>query len=271
MTRVDHPIHQLILRTADLQKLNQAQRSLLLTLGHANEMAAFHRAAHAAAMDARPDADPITRQIARAQTLLMLRMAASKMYEIIILTERTQEYKEIIHGTCRAFEADRKEVRRIVSRHITLETLRNDFGFHYRKKIYDDIDTIYLLDKPGDETHEFVLDRKGVNCFFGISEYFLQKAFAKRMKTHPSFEEFAKKLIFELARDIMVALNKFIIAIHHLIIAMCRSVEIDLETPDRHNETSAPFTPAREARLPAFLLFDQSSGALEEQNRDERY
>jgi hypothetical protein len=81
MTRVDRTVHQIILRTADLQKLDATQRQLVLTLGHvANEMTAFYRAAYAAGMEARAGADPITQQIARSQTLLMLRMAASKMH-----------------------------------------------------------------------------------------------------------------------------------------------------------------------------------------------
>ena len=90
-------VHQVILRTADLQKLNEPQRRLLLTLGHAaNEMAALYRAAYAAGMDEHRDADAITQQIARAQTLLMLRMAASKMFEIMKITEKDLEYRKII-------------------------------------------------------------------------------------------------------------------------------------------------------------------------------
>lgn len=119
MTQVDCTIHQIILRTADLRKLNEAQRRLLLTLGHAaNEMAAFYRAAYAAGMDARRDADLITRQIALSQTLLMLRMAASKMYELIIISTRDQEYRKIIECSCPDFQATRKEVEKMLVKHM---------------------------------------------------------------------------------------------------------------------------------------------------------
>jgi hypothetical protein len=103
------------------------------------------------------------------------------------------------------------------------------------------------------------MERKGVNSFVAIREYFFHRVFANSMKTKPIYEEFATKSVFELVADIMVALNKLIISIHHVIIGLCRSVGIDLDAPERHNETSAPFTPTREARLPAFLLFDQDT------------
>jgi hypothetical protein len=108
MTQVDCTVHQIILRTADLRKLNDAERRLLLTFGHAaNEMAAFYRAAYAAGMDARRGADLITQQIALAQTLLMLRMAASKMHELIKISEKDQEYKKIISTSYPDFDADK--------------------------------------------------------------------------------------------------------------------------------------------------------------------
>src|SRR5919106_1938081 len=259
MTRLG-TVRQVILRTADLQKLNEPQRRLLLTLGHAaNEMAALYRAAYAAAMDEHRDADTITQQIARAQTLLMLRMAASKMLELIKITDEDQEYRKIIQDSYPGFDADRKWSRKIVAKHITLDTLRNDFGFHYCKKIYSDIDKIYLNSLPGEEIHDYVFERKSTNSFFAMSEFFFQKAFAAAMKKNPSYEEFAKTTILELVPDIMVALDKLITAVHRVIIGLWGSVGIDLRAPERHNESAASFTPKSEARLPALILFDQDA------------
>lgn len=232
-------------------------------LGHAaNEVSAFYRAAHAAAMDADAKVEPITRQIARSQTLLMLRTAASKTYELFIVTERNQEYASIINAAYEDFPKPRKEIKRMLSAHILLETLRNKFGFHYNKEIYENISTFYLKDDPSNEMHGIYIERKSVNTFFAMSEFFFQKAFAAAMKTKPGYEEFATKAIFGMVGDFMVAFNKFVTAIHSVIIGICRAAGIDLDAPERLTETSAPFIRARDARLPAFLFFRDHEEAL---------
>ncbi len=182
MTRVDCTVHQIILRTADLRKLDEIQRRLLLTLGHAaNEMAALYRATHAAGSDAHQGADPITRQIARAQTLLMTRMAASKMKEVFDITDEPK-YGKIIKTVYPEFSRTETDIKNIIEKHIDLKTLRDQFGFHYKSSLYENMDTIYLHGSSSDETHEFVFDHKGVNSFFAIAEFFFQKTFAEAMK-----------------------------------------------------------------------------------------
>jgi hypothetical protein len=260
MTQVDCTVHQIILRTADLRKLSEPERRLLLTLGHAaNEMAAFYRAAYTAGMAARHDADLITQQIALAQTLLMLRMAASKMYELIKISTKDQEYQKIIGSSYPDFHVKRKEVEKLIGKHIPLETLRNFFGFHYKKKIYDSIDTIYLQGPSSDETHDIIIHRHSVNSFFAISEFLFQKAFAAAMKSNSSYEDFADRIILQLVPDFMVAVDKLIAAVHHVIIGLLKSAEVDLGAPERRNETAVSFTRASEARLPAFILFDRET------------
>jgi hypothetical protein len=59
-----------------------------------------------------------------------------------------------------------------------------------------------------------------------------------------------------MVSDFMVQLDKIILAIHHITIAICKDARIDLDAPSRLNETSVPFTPATEARLPVFISFD---------------
>lgn len=263
MTRVDSPIYQITLRTSDLEKLSEAQRRVLLMLGHAaNEVSAFYRAAHAAAMDADSKVEPVTRQIARSQTLLMLRTAASKAYELFVLTERNQDYSLIINTAYEDFSTIRKDVKRILSAHVPLKTLRNKFGFHYNKEIYEDIDTLHLIDDSNEETHAIYFEQKSVNTFFAISEFFFQKTFAAAMRAKPGYDEFATKAIFSMVGDFMVAFNKFVTAIHNVIIGICRAAGVDLNAPERRTETSAPFILARDARLPALLFFRDHKEAL---------
>jgi hypothetical protein len=150
-------------------------------------------------------------------------------------------------------------VKKIVSKHIPLDTLRNDLGFHYRRKIYDSIDTIHLQRSPSDETHDLIIHRHSVNSFFAISEFFFQKAFAAAMKGNSSYEEFAKTIILQLVPDFMVAVGKLITAVHRVMIGLLTSAKVDLNPPERRNETAASFTPATEARLPAFILFDRDT------------
>jgi hypothetical protein len=57
----------------------------------------------------------------------------------------------------------------------------------------------------------------------------------------------------------MIAVGKLITAVHHVMIGLLTSAEVDLNAPERHNETAAPFTPATEAPLPAFILFDRDT------------
>jgi hypothetical protein len=224
MTRVDCMVYQIILRTADLRKLNEAERRLLLTLGHAaNEMAAFYRATYAAGMDARRDADRIVQQIALAQTLLMLRMAASKMHELIKIIEKDQGYRDIILKSYPDFHIDRRVIKKLIAKHIPLNTLRNDLVFHYEKKIYDSIDTIHLQCSPNEETHDIIIHRQSANSFFAVSEFFFQKAFAAAMKSNASYEDFADGIILQLVPDFMVAVGKLITAVHHVMIGLLKS------------------------------------------------
>jgi hypothetical protein len=64
-------------------------------------------------MNARRNADPITQQIGLAETLLMLRMAASKMHELIKIRDKDESYRRIIQKSCPAFNDDKREVRKI--------------------------------------------------------------------------------------------------------------------------------------------------------------
>ena len=172
------------------------------------------------------------------------------------ITEKDLEYRKIIQNSYPDFNSISKQVKRIVTKHINLDTLRNDFGFHYRKKIYDEIDTLYLQGLPGNETHDIIFEHRSINSFFAMSEFFFQKAFAAAMKKKPSYREFAERTIFELVLDTMVALDKFITAVHHVIMGLWKSVGINLSASERRNETAASFTPKSEARLPMLILFD---------------
>ena len=57
----------------------------------------------------------------------------------------------------------------------------------------------------------------------------------------------------------MVTVDKLITAVHRVMIGLLTSAGVDLNVPERHNETAARFTPTSEARLPAFILFDRDT------------
>lgn len=118
---------------------------------------------------------------------------------------------------------------------------------------------MHLKFSLGDETHDFIIHRNSVNSFFAISEFFFQKAFASAMKSNSSYEDFADRITLQLVPDFMVAVDKLITAVHRVMIGLLTSAGVDLNVPERHNETAATFTPAREARLPAFILFDRNT------------
>src|SRR4051812_16805580 len=110
MPRVDCTVYQIVLHTADLQKLGETERRLLLTVGHAaNEISAFYRATFAAGREAHRDADAITHQIANSQTLLMLRMAVSKAKELFDILGR-EDYGKVIKRVFPEFNTTKKQI-----------------------------------------------------------------------------------------------------------------------------------------------------------------
>jgi hypothetical protein len=256
MPRINRKVCQITLYTVDLQQLTKAQRQLLLTLGHvANEMAAIYRAAHAAGSEARVDADLTTRLIARSQTLLMLRLGASKMQEFFDITNAS-EYGKIIQSVIPTFVKEKKEIEKIVEAHIGLRVIRNEFGFHYKANMFSKINMTYLS-LPAEECYNIVFEIGGKvnNTFFAISEAFFQKTFAAAMNDNPSYKDFAVAAIFDLVKAIMIALDRCIAMIQHIIIGLLRSAGIDPNVAERHQEATIPFTPADEVRLPAFVFF----------------
>ena len=252
---VDRPIRQILLSTADLKKLSNNERGLLLTLGHAsNEMAALYRATCSAGKEARVDADPVTRQVGRAQALLMLRLALSKMHELI---EKTTEgrYQEILAKADAEYASAVQEARDGVGKYMPLRDLRNCFGFHYKSSVIGGLGT-HRLGKEKEETHDFIVADKSVNTFFSLSEFFYQKAFASTWVNKLSFEDFARTGILTFIEDGLIVMDKFIRAVQQAVFKLYYANGIDLSEPTRCQETVALFVPIDEARLPAFIAFN---------------
>ncbi len=77
------------------------------------------------------------------------------------------------------------------------------------------------------------------------------------MTEKPNSQAFADEAMLGLVRDCMTAINELITALTHLMIQICAEAGVHLNDPShRRADASAPFTVAKEARLPVFLLFD---------------
>jgi len=251
---VNRPIQQIILCTDDLAKFKKVERDLLMMLGHAsNEMAALYRAACAAGMEARVDGDTNLRQVARAQAFLMVRLALSKMHELIQKTSEG-EYKDILAAVYAEFAMAEQKALDEVGRYMPLRCIRNCFGFHYDGSVIGGLGTT-RLGKEKHETHDFIISRKTVNTFFPLSEFFYQKAFASALVKKATYEEFVTKIFLPFFEDSLGTICNFIHAVHCAMKALSKSVGVDLEEESRVVDTVAPFVPIDQARLPAFIAF----------------